>query len=162
MSLQATLEQCLNQFPTLAAGTNTHLCSVDTGTGALKVELTAVDSIGCSFLSMTISSDRLGNRTIDQLKSIGESLALRLNYLMEPVRPLEIDRDACIVQLRSSPPQKDDDGTSYYELLVQQRQISLHRYQKQPASPRRHIPANVTREILHRLATDLVQSVPAK
>ena len=53
---------------------------------------------------------------------------------MEPIRPIELDADACVVQLRSNPPQQDDDGRSYYELLVRRGgEIALARYRKEPA-----------------------------
>jgi hypothetical protein len=64
------------------------------------------------------------------------------------------------VQLRSSPPQQGDDGTSYYELMVRRGgDITLSRYQKQPGQIRQIVPANVTREVLQRLAEDFVAAV---
>ena len=82
-------------------------------------------------------------------------LSARLTYLMEPIRPIEIDADACVAQLRSSPPQRDDDGRSYYELTVRRGgEIALCRYRKEPGTVRQQIPATVTREVLLRLADD--------
>ncbi len=86
---------------------------------------------------------------------MAKSLSERLTYLMEPIRPIEIDADACVAQLRSSPPQRDDDGRSYYELTVRRGgDISLVRYRKEPGTPRQQIAANVTREVLLRLVDD--------
>ena len=93
--------------------------------------------------------------TAVDLERIGNDLASRVTYLMEPIRPIEIDADACVVQMRSTPPQKDDDGRSYYELLVRRGgEIALTRYRKEPGTPRQQIPATVTREVLLRLAGD--------
>ena len=79
----------------------------------------------------------------------------RLTYLMEPISPIEIDAEACVAQLRSNPPQRDDDGRSYYELLVRRGgEIALVRYRKEPGTPRQQIAATVTREVLLRLADD--------
>ena len=51
---------------------------------------------------------------------------------MEPICPIEIDADACVVQLRSNPPHRDDDGRSYYELMVRRGgEIALSRYRKE-------------------------------
>ena len=65
------------------------------------------------------SADKLANAaTIDQLKDIANALSKQLSYLLESISPIEVDDEACIVQMRSNPPQKDDDGTRYYELVV--------------------------------------------
>jgi hypothetical protein len=60
-----------------------------------------------------------------------------------------------VAQLRSSPPQRDDDGRSYYELTVRRGgEIALARYRKESGKPREQIAAHVTREVLLRLADD--------
>ncbi len=79
---------------------------------------------------------------------------------MEPICPIEIDADACVVQLRSNPPQRDDDGRSYYELLVRRGgEIALTRYRKENGGARRPISANVTREVLLRLVGDFCEAL---
>ena len=53
------------------------------------------------------------------------------------------------------PPQRDDDGRSYYELLVRRGgEIALARYRKENGAARQLIAATVTREVLLRLAGD--------
>ena len=85
----------------------------------------------------------------------GKALAAKLTYLMEPISPIEIDAHGCLVQLRSNPPQRDDDGRSYYELLVRRGgEITLARYRKENGDARRPIAATVTREVLVRLVGD--------
>ena len=82
-------------------------------------------------------------------------LAEKLTYLMEPINPIEFDAEGCVVQLRSAPPQRDDDGRCYYELLVRRGgEISLRRFRKDNGDARRTIAATVTREVLLRLAGD--------
>jgi amino acid transporter len=67
---------------------------------------------------------------------------------------------AAAVQLRSNPPQKGEDGTSYYELMVRRGgDVTLSRYQKKSGQIRQIVPANVTREVLQRLAEDFVAAV---
>ena len=74
---------------------------------------------------------------------------------MEPISPIEIDAQGCVVQLRSNPPQRDDDGRSYYELLVRRGgEIALARYRKENGDARQPIAATVTREVLLRLVGD--------
>ncbi len=76
-----------------------------------------------------------------QLERISKSLSERLTYLMEPITPIELDAAECIVQLRSNPPQRDDDGRSYYELIVRRGgEISLVAL---PQRERRCPPANI-------------------
>jgi hypothetical protein len=59
------------------------------------------------------------------------------------------------VQLRSNPPQRDDDGRSYYELTVRRGgEVALARFRKENAAARKQIPADVTREVLLRLVSD--------
>ena len=59
------------------------------------------------------------------------------------------------MQLRSNPPQRDDDGRSYYELIVRRGgEIALTRYRKENGNARQQIAATVTREVLLRLVGD--------
>jgi hypothetical protein len=136
------------------------LLQVDTDSGRIEADLLAVDAIGCSFLTLAYSTDRLASSSLDELKSISESLISRLTYLLEPIGVVEVDRDRAAVQLRSSPPQKGEDGTSYYELMVRRGgDVTLSRYQKKPGQIREIVPANITREVLQRLAEDFVAVV---
>jgi hypothetical protein len=57
--------------------------------------------------------------------------------------------------LRSNPPQKEADRTSYYELLVRDSgELSLCRFVRPAGQNRARIPAEVTREVLLRLVGD--------
>ena len=98
--------------------------------------------------------------SLDELKAISETLTGKLTYLLEPIGVVEADADRCSVQLRSNPPQKGEDGTSYYELMVRRGgDITLSRYSKKPGQLRQIVPAHVTREVLGRLADDFMAAV---
>ena len=57
--------------------------------------------------------------------------------------------------MRSTPPQKEDGRTSYYELLVSRTGgINLTRYERTGHADRQVIAAEVTREVLLRLVGD--------
>jgi hypothetical protein len=113
------------------------------------------DSLAVSFTQLRLATPELAAAKAPELERIGKALAEKLTYLMEPIAPIEIDAAACIVQLRSNPPQRDDDGRSYYELLVRRGgEISLARYRKENGDTRRPIAATVTREVLMRLVGD--------
>jgi len=133
--------------------------AVDVSVGRLEGRMLAVDSLACAFESLTLSTDRLDGASIDDLKALSERLASQLNYLLEPISPVEIDADGCTVQMRSTPPQRDDDGSTFYELLVRRGRLSLCRYNKAKGAARTLIPAQLTREVFLRLAGDLVAAV---
>ena len=133
------------------------LLQVDCPSGRIEADLLAVDAIGCSFQTLAYSTPQLASSTLEELKEISQTLTARLTYLLEPIGVVEADRDRCSVQLRSSPPQKGDDGTNYYELMIRRGgDITLSRYSKQPGQLRRIVPAQVTREVLSRLADDFL------
>ena len=122
---------------------------------SLECELLALDSLACAFVRFNLQSAALAGAAMDKLKKVADDLSRRLTYLLEPISPLEIDALGCLVQLRSSPPAKDADGTSYYELLVKHTgDVSLCRFNRPPGAPRNAIPAQVTREVLLRLVAD--------
>jgi len=107
-----------------------------------------------------LETDELAGASIDRLQKISEDLSSRVTYLLEPIGPIERDHEQCIVQMRSNPPQQDDDGTRYYELLVQRGgRIELRRYQKQSGQPRELVTALLTSEVLVRLAGDFAAAV---
>src|SRR4029453_5429106 len=83
--------------------------TVDAPTGRLESQITAVDAIGCALESLVYRTDKLAGATIAQLKKLSDNLPKRLTYLLEPIGALEADAESCTVQMRSSPPQKDED-----------------------------------------------------
>ena len=130
---------------------------VDTGKGELESLLSAVDAIGCAFESFSLTTDQLAGASMEQIKKLSEHLSSRLNYLLEPISPIEADYESCTLQLRSSPPRQGEQGTVYYELLVKRGgSLSLQRYLAKPGQMRLPIAAQVTREVFHRLADDFV------
>lgn len=141
------------------------LGSLGTGTDAVLVAEVAPRKITCEVAernSLAVSFDELKLATTElaaadaaRLQRLGQELSSRLTYLLEPISPIEIDSQGCVVQLRSNPPQRDDDGRTYYELLVRRGgEISLTRYRKENGNARCPITATVTREVLLRLVND--------
>ena len=145
----------------IQAVTGRGLLQVQTVEGRVEADLVAVDAIGCSFQTLAYTTDKLAGITLEELKTISQSLTDKLTYLLEPIGVVEADSDRCSVQLRSNPPQKNDDGTTYYELMVRRGgDITLSRYSKKSGQLRQIIPAQVTREVLGRLADDFLSAVP--
>lgn len=121
----------------------------------VRCALSDVTSLAVNVDSLVLETTELAAARIDELEDISNRLSARVHYLLEPIGPIEVDADTCTVQLRSTPPQKDDDGRNYYELLVRRGgELSLRRYRKEPGQPRRTIPATLTREVVVRVVGD--------
>jgi hypothetical protein len=157
MSIRHDIERELKR---IQAVTGRGLLQVDAEAGRIEADLLAVDAIGCAFQTLGLSTGKLADAALDDLKSISEALTGKLTYLLEPIGVVEADADRCSIQLRSSPPQKGEDETSYYELMVRRGgDITLSRYSKKPGQLRQIVPAHVTREVLGRLADDFLAAV---
>jgi hypothetical protein len=153
MTLTEQTRTSLAAVPSFAGGEKT--LAVDHDGLHLTCDLTALDTLACEFTRFAVRADKLAATTIEQLKRVSETLAARLTYLLEPISPVEVDSQQCVVQLRSNPPQRDADRTSYYELLVRRGgELSLCRWTKQTGDVRQALAAQVTREVLLRLVGD--------
>ncbi len=136
------------------------LLQVDCDVGRIEADLVAVDVIGCSFQTIGLSTTRLVDASLAKLKETSETLTGRLTYLLEPIGIVEADADRCSVQMRSNPPKKGEDETSYYELMVRRGgDITLSRYSKKSGQLRQIVSAHLTREVLARLADDFISVV---
>lgn len=158
MSIKSQVHTELNRLASLAA-TGPLTLRLDLGDGTLEATLTQIDQLACAFERYSYKVDKLTGATVDQLKDIANTLSKRLSYLLESISPMEIDDEACVIQMRSNPPQKDDDGTRYYELVVARGELTLCRYSRVSNQPRTIVAANVTREVFERLADDFVAAV---
>ena len=102
-----------------------------------------------------LESSELANVEMAQLQAASQSLCDRVNYLLEPISPIETDTDSCVVQMRSTPPQQNESGHSYYELFLRRGgSIALYRYEKQPGAIRTRTTATLTHEVFGRLIED--------
>ena len=162
MSLEQALAKALDQIP---ASGGTLDVPVSSGQGAasgsrLRAALVAVDAIGCAFEELVLETPALQGARTDRLAQVAQGLADRITYLLEPLRILEVDDQARIVQMRSVPPSTQGTARAYYEVLVREGgAVSVRRFEALPGKPRRPIPAQVTREVFIRLARDLVDAL---
>jgi hypothetical protein len=121
----------------------------------LTCDFAVLDSLACALSHFELSTSALATKTPDDLKRLGEKLSARLTYLLEPINPIEFDAEQCVVQLRSNPPDRDEDRTSYYELVAKRGgSLSLCRYVKTPGNVRETVPMHLTREVFFRLVGD--------
>jgi hypothetical protein len=126
----------------------------------VRCEVVQCDALAATIDELTLETPELAGATIVQLETASRALSSRVNYLLEPIAPIEIDANGCSVQMRSNPPQKDDNGWRYYELLLRRGGAAmLCRYEKPPGQPRARVPAVLTHEVLGRLAGDFSVTV---
>ena len=169
MSLDQALTKALDQIPAAggtldvpvpsghAAASGGHAAASG---GRLRAVLDAVDAIGCAFEELALETPALRGADTDRLAQTAQHLARRITYLLEPLRILEVDDRARIVQMRSVPPSTKGTARAYYEVLVREGgAVSVRRFEAHPGKPRRQVPAQVTREVFIRLAHDLVDSL---
>jgi hypothetical protein len=151
-SLKSQVQAVLTKLENL--GSPTPLTAESSGQ-SLACEMVALDSLACAFEDFSLQSAPLAAAPLTRLKLVAEDLSRRLTYLLEPITPVEVDAEGYVVQMRSNPPQKDDNSTTYYELLVRQGgQLSLRRYTRERGGNRVRVPAHVTREVFLRLVDD--------
>lgn len=151
MTLQAQLEQ---ELKNLGSG-GAKVLSFAEEPRQLTCDIAERSALAVSFNSLRLATSQLAGVSVTELERISKSLAERLTYLMEPISPIETDAQSCTVQLRSNPPQLDDDGRTYFELLVRcGGELSLCRFHKESGNTRRQVPATVTHEVLLRLVGD--------
>jgi hypothetical protein len=150
------------QLADLASVAGPHTVELEDSGFRLVAELEACDRLACAVRRLAVETDRLATADVDRLRALSAALSGRLTYLLEPIGAVEIDSDSCTLQMRSTQPQKDEDGASYYELLVRRGgELSLRRYSKQPGQSRRLIPAHLTHEVVLRLAADFLAVLSA-
>jgi hypothetical protein len=160
MTLKQQLERELDRLARMGDfASSPATLSLDVAVGRLEGRILAVDSLACAVESLALATDRLAGASPSELKQLSDRLAAKLIYLLEPISPVEIDAAGCTIQMRSNPPQRDENGSTYYELLVRRDGLRLCRYNKPKGQSRQMIPARLTREVLERLAGDLVAAV---
>lgn len=144
----------LRELNALVGQSNQQVC-VSANPRTVKCLILQCDPLGAAITDLVLQTAELATADIAKLETASKSLCGRVTYLLEPISPIEIDATGCVVQMRSNPPHKDDNGLKYYELTLRQGgSVSLNRYEKQPGNSRIPVPANLTHEVLGRLVED--------
>jgi len=127
----------------------------------LTLDLTASGPVGMAFDSLDFATQARTEWSSDALRAWADRIAARVTYLMEPLVVFEHDRHGGEVELRSRTPTPRGAQRAYFEVRLNQHgRMSLSRVAFNTETRRRQ-PAvcQMTREVLERLADDLVQSV---
>jgi len=131
--------------------------SVEDGPNRLRLDLTALDSVGVAFDALEFATTQRPEWSSDELSAWGERLARRVTYLMEPLKVVEIDAAEGEVQVRSDDPTPRGGLRGYYEFLLGRAgTCRLHRYVfDEITRRRRRASCHLTREVLERLVDDI-------
>jgi hypothetical protein len=153
MTLVEKTRATLAAWSLMSGGSQT--LSVEAAGQRLECEFSVLDTLACAFARFELQSDALASASIERLRAVSEDLSRRVTYLLEPISSIEVDADQCVVQMRSNPPHRDEQRTSYYELLVRRGgALSLCRWTKETGDVREPLLAHVTREVFLRLVAD--------
>ena len=107
------------------------------GPRAVRCVVQQCDALGAVITDFSLETPELANADMAKLEAASQSLCQRVTYLLEPISPIEIDATGCVVQMRSNPPHKDDNGLKYYELTLRRGgSVMLCRFEKQPGNAR--------------------------
>ena len=130
----------------------------------LAIDFLAVDSMSCSFQELRLTVPALAGADISTLKAWGERFCARITYLLEHIGPLEVDPDAGHVLIRSTPPDRQEGTTKFYEIMLQAHsggRFSLRRYCSEKGTPgRAQVQIQATHEVVEKLVHDLVDTMP--
>ena len=128
---------------------------VTDGARTLRCKIEQCEPLAVAASEFILETPELASVNIAKLQTASQSLCQRVNYLLEPISPIETDSDGCVVQMRSSPPQKNDTGRYYYELTLRRGgSVAMYRHEKQAGSARVLVAATLTHEVLGRLVED--------
>jgi hypothetical protein len=153
MSLREQLAAELQRLGTTTQPTTIQLTEPNV---TLTLDLATIDQLAVAVHRFQITKLDLAQVALSRLQSIAEQLSKRLTYLLEPIRTIETDSAAGVVQLRSDPPTVAGNTRHYYELLVRLGgNFELVRYQKLPGDARQPVSAYLTLEVLYRLVNDV-------
>ncbi len=134
--------------------------TVDDGPNRLALELTALDSVGAAFDCLEFTATDRQEWSSEALNGWGRRLADRVTYLLEPLKVVEVDTGGGQVQIRSTTPTPRADQHGFYEIrLTRQGVLRFERFGFDDATrQRRRRSCQLTREVLERLADDIVAS----
>jgi hypothetical protein len=134
------------------------------GTGpVVEADFAVVDSLGCAFRELRVTADEFAAGPFDRLKTWADNLCHKVTYLLEHIGPLEADAEAQTVLVRSTPPNRQPDQTTFYEMLVKAPGVLTLRRYARPAGGGERIACDiqVTHEVLVKLVQDIVAAIPS-
>ena len=165
MSLKTALSAELQKLVGFSAPVPRPVLATAPGNIDLAIDLIAVDTMSCSFREIRLRVPSLAAAEVGVLGEWAERFCKRITYLLENIGPIEVDPQQDRVLVRSTPPDKQDDETLFYEILLQSHangNFSLRRYRTTKSDAgRAQVDMQTTQEVLLKLVDDLVDTIPA-
>ena len=126
------------------------------GERLLALDLTAVDRLSCSFQELRLQT----GPPPKEIAAWARTIQSKVTYLLEPLTVIEFDRQADLLQMRSTKPETEPTSIRYYEVnLTGTGELRLNRYTAVPGKPGREaIDLCLTLEVLKKLVIDLEAS----
>jgi hypothetical protein len=125
----------------------------------VRARIASVDRLACEFELISVTNQRLGSLSTEQLHVIADELSKQLSYLEERVIVLEVDHVVPQIRMRSKTPRVEGETRSYFEVQVGKLGLTLQRFSKQPGNHRTVVPAALTRDVFSRVCVDLMATV---
>jgi hypothetical protein len=164
MNLTTQLTDELKQLAGFSSSNPRRIEMTDPDGLVLGIAVVAVDAFSCAFESLTLHVPSLVGNESGALQTWANALSSRVTYLLENIGPIEIDQLSSQVLIRSTPPDRTDTGTRFYEVLLSAQAngtFLLRRYRAESGQPgRESVDIHLTHETLHKLIRDLVDTIP--
>lgn len=164
MNLTTQLADELKQLAGFASSAPRRIEMADPDGLVLGISVVAVDALSCAFESLTLHVPTLVGNETAVLQAWADALSARVTYLLENIGPIEIDRSSSQVLIRSTPPDRGQAETRFYEVLLSaltNGTFLLRRYRTEDGQPgRESVDIHLTHETLHKLVGDLVDTIP--
>lgn len=130
----------------------------------VQLDFLEVDRLSCSLRELRLNVPSLSQADSDLLNEWADALCRRITYLLENMGPLEFEPDAGRVLIRSTAPTQNSGSRMFYEVLLHANSngsFSLKRYESVKGQPgRTAVDLQLTHEVLSRLVSDLVDTIP--
>lgn len=164
MNIKSQVRQQLQSLMANPASLPTTVRMTDDDGITMAIDFSAIDSMSCAFSEITLEVPTLQNADAATLEQWARQLSQRVTYLLEQIGPIEIDPAANQVLIRSTPPDQQPDGTTFYEIMLSAHTggtFTLRRYHAIKGIPgRTQVHMQVTHQVLEKLVQDLVDTIP--
>lgn len=141
------------------------LLASDSGDHAVEVNMLGMDTIAFTFDSIVFRSPSLSGRSVEELRAIADQLVARPGFRLDQIRVEEAFRadsgGSDRVRLRPPAHLLAECQHRYYEAILGDGALTLHRYEAAPGQPRRVVPTSMTLENFSALESAVFQVIEA-
>jgi hypothetical protein len=146
-------QRIIEELRTAPSGQTAEICAFDEKLW-VEVELADSSRLGCLLDRLDVQPGGGYHLNIDPVR-----MTQKITYLEEELEIIEVEGQGGRTVLRSAPPRKEDQITSFFEVVLEPAKgLSLVRYRYDPdMGERTPVSAPLTRDALERLIGDLIE-----